>query len=309
MDQPLRFWAEAHIRALVPRSKFFILECRVGDAGAVPGDEVSIASNDAGFVALCLDQHKSPDAAAALLGLDGRDLPVLGLVRERPSGDAVWVDLSGGEEAAAAAGGGEGARVLSKSLPPKLASLRAAQQLLVARMSRAQQHRAEGAGRRGVGATGAKLIVSNIHSYYTRQLMEPVTRGFLSILEKQFPRNDLYLFELLQNAVDDGARTVTLAIQKSGGGGGRGGSSDDGTKLVFSHDGRRFDPLDIWGLSSVGMSTKSGRSIGFMGIGFKAVYKRFGDVHILDDTWSMRFREHKRPGVVDIGWVLLPSWM
>lgn len=302
MDQPLRFWAEAHIRALVPRSKFFILECRVGDAGAVPGDEVSIASNDAGFIALCLDQHKSPDAAAALLGLDGRDLPILGLVRERPSGDAVWVDFGFGRR--------ENPGFLSKEHPPKLASLREAQKcLLVAQPSFAHQHQAEGAGRRGVGATGAKLIVSNIHSYYTRQLMEPVTRGFLSILEKQFPRNDLYLFELLQNAVDDGARTVTLAIQKSGGGGGRGGSSDDGTKLVFSHDGRRFDPLDIWGLSSVGMSTKSGRSIGFMGIGFKAVYKRFGDVHILDDTWSMRFREHKRPGVVDIGWVLLPSWM
>lgn len=37
------------------------------------------------------------------------------------------------------------------------------------------------------------------------QVREPVVSGFLSILQKQFPRNDLYLFELLQNAVDDGA--------------------------------------------------------------------------------------------------------
>lgn len=43
-----------------------------------------------------------------------------------------------------------------------------------------------------------------IHAYYERQVMEPAVRGFLSLLEKQFPSNSLYLFELLQNAVDDG---------------------------------------------------------------------------------------------------------
>jgi len=32
------------------------------------------------------------------------------------------------------------------------------------------------------------------------------------MLEKQFARGDLYLFELLQNAVDDGADTVRFAV-------------------------------------------------------------------------------------------------
>ena len=53
--------------------------------------------------------------------------------------------------------------------------------------------------------TGCYKVIEGINRYYSRQVLEPAIRGFLSILEKQFPRNDLYLFELLQNAVDDGA--------------------------------------------------------------------------------------------------------
>ena len=59
-----------------------------------------------------------------------------------------------------------------------------------------------------------------------------------------------------------------------------------------THNGRRFTPLDVIGLSSVGLSTKtSKRTIGFMGIGFKAVYKRFHKVHISDGTFSFRFEK------------------
>ena len=61
------------------------------------------------------------------------------------------------------------------------------------------------------------------------EVLEPSIRGFLSILEKQFPRNDLYLFELLQNAVDDGAAAVKLKQTAHG--------------IVFLHDGRGFTPM------------------------------------------------------------------
>jgi len=112
-----------------------------------------------------------------------------------------------------------------------------------------------------IGKEIAQRIVEDINLYYSQQVREPATRGFLSILERQFPRNDLYLFELLQNSVDDGAFKVSVAVQ-------------DGA-LHFSHDGALFTPLDVLGLASVGLSTKKGRSIGFMGVGFKApCYKR-----------------------------------
>ena len=44
--------------------------------------------------------------------------------------------------------------------------------------------------------------------------------------------------------------------------------------------------------ASVGLSTKAAkRSIGFMGIGFKAVYKRFSRVEISDGTWHFKFEK------------------
>ena len=61
-------------------------------------------------------------------------------------------------------------------------------------------------------------------------------------MEKQFARSDLYLFELLQNAVDDGASIVEFALRKNA--------------LHVTHNGRQFTPLDVLGLSSVGKISK-----------------------------------------------------
>jgi hypothetical protein len=76
----------------------------------------------------------------------------------------------------------------------------------------------------------ARVILESITRYYSRQVLEPSIRGFLGILEKQFPRNDLYLFELLFS-VDDGASMVVLK------------SFDLNTNapgLFFCHNGRSF---------------------------------------------------------------------
>ena len=156
------------------------------------------------------------------------------------------------------------------------------------------------------GCLVPQRIVEGIHRYYARQVLEPSIRGFLSILEKQFPRNDLYLFELLQNAVDDGASIVSFATTRDG--------------LEFTHNGKRFTALDVLGLASVGLSTKGSdgtrpkRTIGFMGVGFKAVYKRYSRVVIGDDRYGFAFKEQQQqqaqgsstmPGH---GWVMLPVW-
>ena len=72
------------------------------------------------------------------------------------------------------------------------------------------------------------------------------------------------------------------------------------------------------GLASVGMSTKAGkRSVGFMGIGFKACHKRFAHVICSDRSWSFAFQEAALsaeaaeadgPPLPPSGWVLLPRW-
>jgi len=70
-----------------------------------------------------------------------------------------------------------------------------------------------------------------------------------------------YIWELLQNAVDDGARVVILEQTATA-------NSGQNEGVRFTHDGRRFTPLDVMGLCSVGLSTKAiagKKSIGFMG--------------------------------------------
>ncbi|OEU14855.1 hypothetical protein FRACYDRAFT_262116 [Fragilariopsis cylindrus CCMP1102] len=146
----------------------------------------------------------------------------------------------------------------------------------------------------------AELITNSIRNYYSRQILEPSVRGFLSVLEKQFARSDLYLFELLQNAVDDGASVVEFKAT----------TRDGSDALSLIHNGRPFTPLDLLGLSSVGLSTKSRqgkRTIGFMGVGFKSVYKRFAKVTIDDGTYNFVYEEphNNRHGY---GWVMLPMW-
>ena len=148
----------------------------------------------------------------------------------------------------------------------------------------------------------AKAVINGIHRYYSRQVLEPSIRGFLSILEKTFPRNDLYLFELLQNAVDDGAMKVCFM------------PSPSGHALMFRHNGRPFAALDCLGLASVGLSTKADggrRTIGFMGIGFKAVYKRFAKVTVYNDTWCFTFAKSASPASAMEplhAWVMKPVW-
>lgn len=154
----------------------------------------------------------------------------------------------------------------------------------------------------------AKVIVESTNRYYSKQVLEPSIRGFLAILEKQFPRNDLYLFELLQNAVDDGANHIIMETSRNM------KSTENPLSLHFCHNGRPFTPLDIIGLASVGLSTKGNdekRKIGFMGVGFKAVYKRYSKVTIYDDVWSFCFEEpHALPLIEPShSWVLKPTWV
>jgi len=150
----------------------------------------------------------------------------------------------------------------------------------------------------------AQLLTESIRIYYAQQVLEPSVRGFLTVLEKQFARSDLYLFELLQNAVDDGATDIQMMVVR----GNNHDTSNGG--LSFAHNGRAFTPLDVLGLSSVGLSTKSRegkRTIGFMGVGFKACYKRYNRVTINDGKYHFAYERPSQDK--GYGWVMQPTWV
>ena len=140
----------------------------------------------------------------------------------------------------------------------------------------------------------ARRILEAICERNRRLLNDDQVRGLFAPLKRQFARAEYYLFEMLQNAVDDGASHVEVRVE------------DSEQRLVLQHNGRPFTAVDVYGLSWVGLSGKFGRTIGFMGIGFKAVYKRFTRVGVADQTWKFFFHEHL--GQADIDWEVLPVW-
>ncbi len=102
-------------------------------------------------------------------------------------------------------------------------------------------------------------------------------RGLLRAFELTFDHPWLYLFELVQNALDAGAHSIALRLIESG------------DALTFQHDGNRsLEEKDVEGLSKVFRSTKGASSVGFMGIGFKSVFVRFREARI--SGWGWRFR-------------------
>ena len=103
-------------------------------------------------------------------------------------------------------------------------------------------------------------------------------RGLLNVIELTFDHRWVYLYELVQNALDVRARSIAIL------------TGEDGDALIFQHNGdRSLDEEDVVGLSKVFRSTKGARSVGFMGIGFKSVFIRFHEARISGWDWKFRY--------------------
>lgn len=86
-------------------------------------------------------------------------------------------------------------------------------------------------------------------------------QGLRKLLADLYPDNAHFIYELLQNAEDAGAREVIFDLKADG--------------LQVKHDGPRlFDLRDIESITGIGQSTKADEatSIGKFGVGFKAVF-------------------------------------
>ena len=127
--------------------------------------------------------------------------------------------------------------------------------------------------------------------------------GVLLTFELTFEHRWLYLFELVQNAIDAGARSMALRL------------AEDGDALIFQHDGNH--PLDekaVEALSKVFRSTKGASSVGFMGIGFKSVFRRFREARISGWGWTFRYKVTQVTGETygdvqpDLLGAVIPIW-
>ncbi|MFJ4105904.1 sacsin N-terminal ATP-binding-like domain-containing protein [Oerskovia enterophila] len=119
--------------------------------------------------------------------------------------------------------------------------------------------------------------------------------GFRDLLADLYPDNAHFIYELLQNAEDAGAREVTFDLRSDG--------------LRVEHDGTRLFALaDIVSITGIGKSTKAddATSIGKFGVGFKSVfaYTQRPVIHsgehsfeIVDLFVPERVKSEARPGM------------
>lgn len=125
--------------------------------------------------------------------------------------------------------------------------------------------------------------------------------GALKDLQQTFPNPWLYVAELLQNAVDEEATRILVQPQ------------DDGS-LIFEHNGSPFSERDVESLCMRGVSSKGAGTVGFMGIGFKSVFRSFERVEVSSGDWrfalTVSSRKGERFGDNQRDWLgaVLPEW-
>jgi len=124
-------------------------------------------------------------------------------------------------------------------------------------------------------------------------------KGAMRDLQQTFAHPWAYITELLQNAVDEGATIVDCHVEEG--------------SLVFEHSGNEFIWEDVGAICRRGVSRKGVGTIGFMGIGFKSVFRSFQTVAISSDGWRFRLTVSERKG--DLGEIrrdwresTLPVW-
>jgi hypothetical protein len=111
--------------------------------------------------------------------------------------------------------------------------------------------------------------------------------GIRRIVEDLYPDSAHFIYELLQNAEDAGATEAHFTLGNRG--------------LAFEHDGRPFEPRDVYAITDIGEGTKAGDDdkIGRFGVGFKAVFAYSETPHIWSPTFSFKITELVLPSELD----------
>lgn len=97
-----------------------------------------------------------------------------------------------------------------------------------------------------------------------------------------------FIFELIQNAEDEGATKVNISV------------TDD--SLVFEHDGNPFSIKDIEAITTFGNNEKKKlktNAIGRFGIGFKSVFFITDNPEIHSDYFHFKLRHYIIPEIID----------
>jgi hypothetical protein len=128
------------------------------------------------------------------------------------------------------------------------------------------------------------------------RVLEALT-GAMQIIEKAFTRSGHFILEFIQNAEDAEARRVKIVLE-------------DGVIKIFN-DGKPFTGDDVEAICSIGRSRKDPRKhIGYLGVGFKAVFLVSSRPHIYSKTYRFKFDKHYWDEKhKNAPWQITPIWL
>lgn len=117
-------------------------------------------------------------------------------------------------------------------------------------------------------------------------LVDEEYSGLRELVEELYPDKAHFIYELLQNAEDAGAKRVEFRLRHD--------------RLLFAHDGRPFTEQDVWGITNIGKGTKRDDEdkIGRFGVGFKAVFAYSETPSIWSPTFNFRISDLVLPSEI-----------
>lgn len=154
-----------------------------------------------------------------------------------------------------------------------------------------------------VPADAARAVIDSIRQQLDDAKLSHIYRDYGNALklisQVVFTRSSGFVLEFLQNAEDSGlgldsAGTFSLSINER--------------RLKVTHNGRPFTESDVAALCGIRSSKRPEKgSLGYLGIGFKSVFKVSDRPEIY--SGGFRFKFEKPPASADSLWQVMPVWI
>lgn len=120
--------------------------------------------------------------------------------------------------------------------------------------------------------------------------------GAIDRLQKAFPRYGSFLMEFIQNADDAESKSLTINIQEG--------------VIRISNDGNPFSDEDVKSICKVGRSSKIPKDyIGYLGVGFKAVFLISECIEIYSGDFRFKFDKNAWDEPSHTPWQVIPLWI
>jgi hypothetical protein len=120
--------------------------------------------------------------------------------------------------------------------------------------------------------------------------------GAIDRLQKAFPRYGSFLMEFVQNADDAKSQSLRIEILQNA--------------IKIFNDGVQFSEEDVKSICKVGRSSKTPKDyIGYLGVGFKAVFLISECPEIYSGDYRFKFDRNAWPDPNHIPWQVIPIWI